>query len=507
MVVFFKMTHTGNLGQRLLKIILDEEETPGFEDAACSISLHSLVASAFSITKYLNKKGLRKHQKIAIYNDKSNIGYLLMLACNIMGIAYSNIDPKLPKDRKKNVLGTLDPSEIFDLFNGPCREEIEKAAKLYDKISLPINDFKNLVDSIETNTICYIMFTSGSTGAPKGVAVSHHSVCNFIDWSRQEFEIKRNSRLSGINQIYFDNSVFDFYCSIYNGACIVPVASDILLNSQTTTMFLSQKKITHWFSVPSYLNYCASMKSFTDSRLNSLRHIIFGGEAYPKSLLKKVFKVYGKRAQFYNVYGPTEATCMCSSYKVSKEDFLNSDELCPLGKISGNFEWLIANMDTTGVGELILEGPQIANGYLNDNEKTSEKFEFSSSKTGVLKKSYRTGDLVKLNNKNYLMFVGRKDFQIKHMGYRIELEEIELQLLKYFKLTEVSVVYKKCTTDLNGRIIAFIVPENSEMDRNSLNAFIMSLPKYMRPDEVKLLEKLPKTRNGKIDRMHLIESA
>ena len=150
------MTHTGNLGQRLLKIILDEEETPGFEDAACSISLHSLVASAFSITKYLNKKGLRKHQKIAIYNDKSNIGYLLMLACNIMGIAYSNIDPKLPKDRKKNVLGTLDPSEIFDLFNGPCREEIEKAAKLYDKLSLPINDFKNLVDSIETNTICYI---------------------------------------------------------------------------------------------------------------------------------------------------------------------------------------------------------------------------------------------------------------------------------------------------------------------------------------------------------------
>ena len=249
------------------------------------------------------------------------------------------------------------------------------------------------------------------------------------------------------------------------------------------------------------------MKSFTDSRLNSLRHIIFGGEAYPKSLLKKVFKVYGERAQFYNVYGPTEATCMCSSYKVSKEDFLNSDELCPLGKISGNFEWLIANMDETGVGELILEGPQIANGYLNDNKKTSEKFEFSSSGTGVLKKSYRTGDLVKLNNKNYLMFIGRKDFQIKHMGYRIELEEIELQLLKYFKLTEVSVVYKKCTTELNGRIIAFIVPENSEMDRNSLNAFIMSLPKYMRPDEVKLLEKLPKTRNGKIDRMHLIESA
>ena len=501
------MTFKGNLGQRLLKLILDEKETPAFEDATCSISLHSLVASAFSITNYLKNKGLRKHQKIVIYNDKSNIGYLLMLACNIMGIAYSNIDPKLPKDRKKNVLATLDPTEIFDLFNGPCREEIEKAAKLYDTISFPMCDFKNMVDSVETDTISYIMLTSGSTGAPKGVAVSHHSVGNFIDWSRQEFEIKRNSRLSGINQIYFDNSVFDFYCSIYNGACIVPVASDILLNSQTTTIFLSQKKITHWFSVPSYLNYCASMKSFTDSRLNSLRHIIFGGEAYPKSLLKKVFKVYGKRAQFYNVYGPTEATCMCSSYKVSKEDFLNSDELCPLGKISGNFEWLIANMDATGVGELILEGPQIANGYLNDNEKTSEKFEFSSSKTGVLKKSYRTGDLVKLNNKNYLMFVGRKDFQIKHMGYRIELEEIELQLLKYFKLTEVSVIYKKCTTELNGRIIAFIVPENSEMDKNSLNAFIMSLPKYMRPDEVKLLEKLPKTRNGKIDRMHLIESA
>lgn len=500
------MSNRDNLGQRLLKLILDTKETKVFEDAECSIPLYTFVASAFSISKYLMEKGLRKHQKIAIYNDKSSIGYLLMLACNIMGLAYSNIDAKLPKHRKESILNILQPSEIFDLFNDQCRDEIKKSAKLNDEILLPINDFKNLVDSIETDTICYIMFTSGSTGVPKGVAVSHHSVSNFIDWSKKEFEIEYSSRLSGINQIYFDNSVFDFYCSIYNGACIIPVARDVLGNSRDTVMFLSQKKITHWFSVPSYLNYCARMKSFTDSRLDTLQHIIFGGEAYPKSLLKKVFKVYGHRAQFYNVYGPTEATCMCSSYKVSAEDFSAPGELCPLGIITGNFEWLIEDIDEKGVGELILQGTQIANGYLNDEKKTSKNFEFLDSKTGVLKRSYRTGDLVRLDNRNQLLYVGRKDFQIKHMGYRIELEEIELQLLEHFNLVEVSVVYKRDQTELNGKIIAFVVPEGSKLDSKSLNSFILSLPKYMRPHQVKLLESLPKTRNGKIDRMHLIES-
>ena len=500
------MSLKDNLGQRLLKLILDEKETQIFEDAKDLISLHSFAASAFNITKYLNKKGLCKHQKIAIYNDKSNIGYLLMLACNIMGIAYSNIDPKLPEDRKKKVLTALEPSEIFDLFNDPCREEIKKIAKLDEKVSLPINDFKSLVDGVESDAICYIMFTSGSTGAPKGVAVSHESVGNFIDWTRKEFEIKLTSRLSGINQIYFDNSVFDFYCSIYNGACLVPVSSDTLVNTRETILFLSEKKITHWFSVPSYLNYCARMKSLTENRLDNLQHIIFGGEAYPKSLLKKVFKVYGHRAQFYNVYGPTEATCMCSSYKVSSQDFLDPGELCPLGKISNDFDWLIGDMDSHGVGELILQGPQIANGYLNDDRKTSQKFELPSAENEILKKSYRTGDLVRLKENSCLIFVGRKDFQIKHMGYRIELEEIERQMLEYLKLFEACVIYKKNNKDLNGRIIAFVVPESSNLDPTSLNRFLWSLPTYMRPDEVKLLKKLPKTRNGKIDRMHLIES-
>ena len=184
------------------------------------------------------------------------------------------------------------------------------------------------------------------------------------------------------------------------------------------------------------------MKSLTENRLDNLQHIIFGGEAYPKSLLKKVFKVYGHRAQFYNVYGPTEATCMCSSYKVSSQDFLDPGELCPLGKISNDFDWLIGDMDSHGVGELILQGPQIANGYLNDDRKTSQKFELPSAENEIL----------------------------------------------------------------NGRIIAFVVPESSNLDPNSLNRFLWSLPTYMRPDEVKLLKKLPKTRNGKIDRMHLIES-
>ena len=234
--------------------------------------------------------------------------------------------------------------------------------------------------------------------------------------------------------MYFDNSVFDLYGSLLNGAAMAPVPRAIAADARACIGAVEAAGCTVWFSVPSLLIYLMTMKALAPERLPTMRTFIFGGEGFPKPELRKLHGLYGHRARLINVYGPTECTCICSARDVTQADLDASDNLVSLGRIAENFDALVLDDDATpvapgGVGELCLMGPQVGLGYYNDPERTALAFRANSCNPAWNERTYHTGDLVRLGTDGQtLLFVGRKDNQIKQMGYRIELEEIEAAL-------------------------------------------------------------------------------
>ena len=322
------------------------------------------------------------------------------------------------------------------------------------------------------------MYTSGSTGMPKGAVMSHANLLWFIQWSQDRFEIGPNDILTNVNPIYFDNSVFDFFSALFSGACLVPFTQEQVQDVRKLVSFVEKAKCTIWFSVPSLLVYLLTTRSLTRTNFTSVRKIIFGGEGFPKAKLKQLYDLFGDRVQLENVYGPTECTCICSAYTISAADFDDMQNLAPLGILAQNFDFEILNLEDTsdtGMGELFLRGPQVGLGYYNDVERTQRAFIQNPKQAKFLELGYRTGDLVQLDARGFLHFKGRVDFQIKHMGYRIELEEITAKLNKINGIeSSIARVYSNAGRDY---IIAYLVSRYSYLasDSSELQGFKLKL--------------------------------
>ena len=324
---------------------------------------------------------------------------------------------------------------------------------------------------------------------------------NFCDWARDRFAITPDDCVSGANALYFDNSVFDFCASLFNGASLVPLGREMVTNPKQ--LVEATKQCSIWFSVPSLLIYVNTLKAFGENSWPHMRAIIFGGEGFPKAELAKLYARFGKQATLWNVYGPTECTCICSAYAISEQDLGDMQKLAPLGHLAGIFSGAVINeagneVAAGQVGELYLMGSQVARGYYNAPELTRAAFAPYQNQP-----CYRTGDLVWQDAKTgYYHFAGRKDNQIKHMGYRIELEEIEAAAAGIEAVNQAAVIYHKGDAT-SGRIIAF-VSSNQELQPIVLQEKLRALlPSYMVPHEVIIKTMLPKNANGKIDRKAL----
>jgi D-alanine--poly(phosphoribitol) ligase subunit 1 len=477
--------------------------------ATSSVSFADLDQISDRVARFLQKHDVRRGDRVCIRLDKCTLSYALIIACLKIGAPYFVVDPANPEERAAHIIRKCMPKVVFSAKESPA--EIAAAPVfVIDK-----EDQFRFLDDVRDERFepahdvtgadpAYIMFTSGSTGFPKGAVMSHGNVMNFIAWARSQFAVTPEDIFTNVNPLYFDNSVFDIYASLFNGASLVPFDAATIKDAYKIIERIDEVGCTIYFSVPSLLIYFQTLKLLTPHRFAALRTIIFGGEGYPKTRLKELFEYFHPRIGLVNVYGPTECTCICSAYDITGDDFSDLDGYPPLGSLIPNFSYEILSETNEPVtsgetGELCLAGPCVGLGYFNDRQLTQRGFCQNPLNASYDERIYRTGDLVRLSPADgKIYFAGRKDSQIKHQGYRIELGEIEHALGRVPGVDEAVALHS------SGGGISVIVAVVAS--RSGLTADVIRketsrfLPAYMVPGRVDIVEELPKNANGKIDR-------
>jgi D-alanine--poly(phosphoribitol) ligase subunit 1 len=461
--------------------------------------------------RFLLDRGVRPGDRVGVCMEKSLAAYVVLFGALKAGACYFALDPRSPVARNRRIVDQCSPSllfsdhcgvvEQFDVPVTPVEACAEWVPPVEGYAASPIDSTR-----IDGSSPAYIMFTSGSTGTPKGAVISHANLVHFAHWARRQYEFTPDDRHTHLNPLYFDNSVFDVYSTLLSGGSLVPFTSDTLADPAAIVRRIEDMQCTVSFSVPSLLMYLQVMKQIRRNSLRSLRRIIFGGEGYPKVKLHQLYEELKGQTELINVYGPTECTCICSSYTLSDADFDDLEGLPPLGELIPNFRGYLLDGDAQAAdgetAELCLGGPSVGLGYYGQSEQTRRAFVQNPLNAHYNETIYRTGDLVRRDPVDgKLHFVGRQDLQIKHQGYRIELEEIQHALLSLEGVDDAVALQQKL--DQHSRIVAVVAARSGSDPRLLKKQVAAHVPSYMVPDKIHILEAMPKNANGKTDRQWL----
>jgi len=350
------------------------------------------------------------------------------------------------------------------------------------------------------DAIAYLLFTSGSTGIPKGVMVAHRNVTSYIDYMVDRYEITENDRLSQMFDMTFDLSVFDMFMAWECGACVCCPSQKTLINPGK---YVRDMALTVWFSAPSTVSFMKQLGKLKSGQYESLRLSLFCGEPLPVSLAV-AWQEAAPNSILENLYGPTELTISCTLYRWNPVRSPGESELdiVPIGYPHPAMKALVVNPNLNEVepgerGELLMNGPQMSLGYWRDPDQTAAAFIIPPGKSEVY---YRTGDCVRRPIEDHpLTHLGRTDFQVKILGHRVELGEIEAVVRKSLSLDGVIAVGWPVTSSGYGGIEVFI--EGEVKDKDALRAIIASaLPEYMVPRRFHYMDRLPRNANYKFDR-------
>lgn len=356
--------------------------------------------------------------------------------------------------------------------------------------------------------VAHILFTSGSTGVPKGVMITHDSVAHVVKWALTYFGINRTDRVSQHPPLRFDLSTFDIFCALWAGSELHLVPPELNLLPHKLAQFIRDSRLTQWFSVPSVLNLMANFDVLEQDDFPVLRRVLFAGEAIPtRTLIHWMRRL--PHAQFTNLYGPTETTIVSSYFTVPRCP-ANEREPVPIGTACAGEELLVLDdqmrpVPQGEIGGLYIRGVGLSPGYWRDLEKTRRAFLPCPGETGPHDRIYKTGDLARRGSDGLYYYVGRADTQIKSRGYRIELGEIEAALGSLPGLRESAVVAIK-SEGFEGWLIccAYVPAPDNQASPESLRKGLAELvPGYMIPARWMRYDVLPKNVNGKLDRPRL----
>ena len=465
----------------------------------------------------LKELGVNPGDRVGILLNKSIESMVVIFGILKAGASYVPIDTLAPRSRVEYILDRCDIRVLITTPEGAGKILPRSGANPSLKIILlPADELFgertapfDPIDFSDTNP-AYILHTSGSTGMPKGVGLSHLNALTFVDMAAEYFHIEKEDRLACHAPLQFDLTVFDLFVAVRNGATIVLVPETLSIFPMKLAQFIDEAKITVWNSVASVLSLLAERGRMDRFRFDSLRAVIFSGDLLPARHLRKL-KTLLPHVRFFNVYGQTEAnSSMC--YPIGEVPEGDGWRM-PIGKAFPNFEVFALDelrqvVRRRGeVGELYVRGSSVATGYWGDPEKTSGAFVTDPSSMLSNRKVYRTGDLVTLDRNGDYLFLGRKDRQVKCRGYRVQLDEIESVLNNHPSVKEAVVL--ALPDDLVGnRILAHIaaVDGGKLTEMEVFDYCNKTLPGYMVPEKCIFHERFPKTATGKTDRNSLMKS-
>jgi len=496
--------------QKLIKNIVDYLEITeqkygdktAYVDENRSITFTELKSDALKIASgIIDVSGIGV--PVLVYMDKCVESIEAFLGVAYTGAFYVPIDVHMPYERVKMIIDTLDTDIVITRRKDELPDGIKENCRLYfiedytkeDAVIENERIKKRQEMSIDTNPV-YAIFTSGSTGIPKGVLVSHRSVINFTEWWCETFEFAESEVFANQTPFYFDASVKDIYATLRCGATMYIVPKKLFSLPRQLVHFLNENKITCIDWVPSALCMIVNFRTFQKERPEYLQKVMFLGEVMPT----KQFNMWRSalpHIKYANLYGPTEATGDCTFYKIERE--FDDSEPIPIGYACNNTEVLLLDGDrlVTGqneIGEICVRGCSLALGYYNNTEKTEEAFVRNPLQKNYYERIYRTGDLAKYNEYGELIFLSRKDSQIKHMGHRIELGEIETAI------SAVSGIERACCL-YDNRTQRIVAVYNGSVEKEKLISLLKDrLPSYMVPNVYYQIEIMPTNLNGKIDR-------
>ncbi|MFL6073182.1 MAG: amino acid adenylation domain-containing protein [Mycobacteriales bacterium] len=474
-------------------------DRPAVAGPAGTLSYAELDRRADAMARRLRAAGAGAGDRVVVWADKSPAVIVAMQAALRIGAAYVPVDGSSPaaravlvaRDCGARALCTGEdrvPRVAAELWPDTTCVDLEDVADLGP---LPGEPEPRVDAAVQPDDLAYILYTSGSTGTPKGVCLSHRNATAFVDWVVGELGPVPADRFANHAPLTFDISVLDLYAAFAAGACVHLVPAELAYAPTQLVDFLRRERITIWYSVPSALTLMMRDGGLLDRPAPAaLRAVVFAGEPFPVNQVRQL--AGWTRARLLNLYGPTE-TNVCTWHEVTRAD-LDRDRPVPIGAACcGDRVWAeAAGGRTCGPGEegeLLVDGPTVMLGYWGREPRSGP---------------YRTGDIVRVLPDGAFEYVGRRDHLVKVRGHRVEPGEVEAALVAHPAVDEAAVVVEGAGVDT--RLVAYAVPRPGgavpgvlELKRHLAGR----LPRYLIADEIRVLARLPRTPNGKVDRAAL----
>lgn len=472
----------------------------------------------------LHSLGVRSGDRVGIYLKKSIDAVASLFGILKIGAAYVPVDPSAPVSRNAFILSNCEVKAVLieERVEAAFREEIEKLSPVPPLVILSgtgaglalrkaLEQGKWTLDPanaegavVSPDSLAYVLYTSGSTGKPKGVMLTHRNAVSFVDWCSEVFQPHHTDRFSSHAPFHFDLSILDIFVSIKHGGTLVLVGEDLGKEPSLLGLFISEKRLSIWYSAPSILSLLAQYGGLSRNDYSSLRLVLFAGEVFPVKHLRTV-KSLLPQPRYFNLYGPTE-TNVCTFYEIPAEIPEERTIPFPIGKACSHLQTQVVDEKGTIVavgqeGELVVSGAGVMQGYWNLPDQTARAFCIDAS----AKPWYKTGDIVIEEPDGNYTYVGRRDRMVKRRGFRVELGEIETTLYRHSAVKEAAVIAQSDGEGL--QVKAFLSCQGEKRPSIiQLKRFCAdNLPLYMVPDQFSFHDSLPKTSTDKVDYQRLKE--